>query len=77
MGIYEICTIIFMSKLETSKMVLILFFGGISIKFCKFFNTNTHYHFLYDLQLMATENKSMLGDKTRKELKISNVKKNF
>lgn len=58
-----------MSKLETSKMVLILFFGGISIKFCKFFNTNTHYHFLYDLQLMATENKSMLGDKTRKELK--------
>jgi len=26
---------------------------------------------------MATGNKSMLGDKTRKELKISNVKKKF
>jgi len=66
-----------MSKLETSKMVLILFFGGISIKFVSFLIQTHTYHFLYNVQLMATENKSMLGDKTRKELKIGNVKKKF
>jgi len=59
-GTTELYSIIFMSKLETSKVVLMLFFGGISIKFCSFFNTNTHtYYFLYKVKLMATENKSM------------------
>ena len=59
-GISELYNIIFMSKLETSKMVLMLFFEGISIKFCNFFNTNTYrYHFLYNVKLMAIGYKLM------------------